>query len=643
MGAGAVLQLLLHGEEDITLHGTDAEAYKPFRQVWKKSTPYAVAHIDTNVNMPTQVTYGQAMRFLVPRKADLLRGLQVRMRVKSTTAASTAYLPGEDLIQTATLICGKQVMEEITGEYIRLYNTLHDDADARAARDRLAAFDSTEIRRYKTLYVDLPFFFAKTPLPLIAAQYQDIEVHLQFRQASEVLALDPTIEPDIQIFGEYVFLDESERLWWTSTPHSVLIEHVHIDEDRVDTEESQLTKTYDTENILFGTPTSVTGAGTESDVVQADFLQLTKYPDYNGTTTVLYNTGQNTVNHTINVAMSIPYDGRASMIWARTSANLGYQIDWVINGNDLEIYIKRNGTTIAYLTSTEVFSIALTTVTGSDTSYDITAQVAPGETWVDVELQHDLEGTTGMVVNYSIEGYVPGGKLAGVSPVSSQTGLFFQVAEGYSSVDTLARESSLGFEGVSNAYDALVTDFDMTIQRVNIEPVSDNYTYRKSKIFARGPLRWLAWTCSPQTTPTRFNTSSDRQSTNMVYDPLSAAQLLFNGKDRTQMELNSYFTVDHPLRHLHKALPTGIHLYSFAERPMTLQSDGHVNVNRLGDLTLYQRFRRYSSSVTDEASTDDLYDDEGLNDSKNFTRIVIYAMCFNVLRVVNGTLSLAYV
>jgi hypothetical protein len=642
MGAGAVLQLLLHGQEDILLHDTSEDAYKPFRQVWKKATPFAIAHIDTNQNMPTSVTYGQTMRFLIPRKADMLKGLQLRIRVKSTTAAATAYLPAEDFIQSATLVAGKQVLEEITGQYIRIHNTLRDDADARTTRERLGQFDSTEQRRFKTLFVDLPFFFTKTPLPLVAAQYQDVEVRIQFRQASEVLAFDPTIEPDIQVVGEYVFLDDAERRWWAENAHNLLIEHVHIDEDRVDTEESQLVKTYDTENILFGVPTSVTGAGTESDVVQVDFLQLTKYPDYTGTTTVLYNTGENTVNHSISAAMAIPYDGRASVIWARTAANQGYQIDWVINGNDLEIYIKRNGSNIAYLTSTEVFSIALTSVTGSDTSYDITPEVTPGETWVDFEIQHDLEGTTGMVVNYTIEGYVAGGKLAGVSAVSSQT-LFFRVAEGYSSVNTLGRESSIGFEGVSNAYDALVTDFDMTIQRVNIEPVSDNYTYRKTKIFARGPLRWLAWTCSPQTEPTRFNTSSDKQSSSLVYDPLSAAQILFNGKERTAMEPNTYFSVDHPQRHVHKSLPAGIHMYSFAQHPLTLQSDGHVNVNRLGDVTLYQRFRRYSSSVTDEASTADLYEDEGLNGSKNFTRITVYSMCFNVLRVVNGTLSIAYV
>jgi hypothetical protein len=643
MGAGALLQILLHGDEDVTLHSTQDDAYKPFRQHLKKATPYAIAHIDTNMNMPTSVTYGQTLRFLIPRKADLLKSLQLRLRVKSTTAAATAYLPGEDLIQSATITAGKQVLEEITGEYIRIYNTIHDDADARAARERVCQFDSTtEVRRFKTLFVDLPFFFASTPLPLIAAQYQDLEVRIHFRQASEVLALDPTVEPDVQVVGEYVYLDDSERRWWTESPHNMLIEHVHIDEDRVDTEESQLVKTYDTENILFGVPTSVTGAGTESDVVQADFLQLTKFPDYTGTTTVLYNTGENTVNHSINAAMSIPYDGRASVIWARTPDNMGYQIDWVINGNDLEIYIKRNGTTIAYLKSAEVFSIALTTVTGSDTSYDMTAEVAPGETWVDFEIQHDLEGTAGMVVNYTIEGYVPGGKLAGVSPVSSQT-LFFGVAEGYSSVNTLARDSSIGFEGVSSAYDALVTDFDMTIQRVNIEPVSDNYTYRKTKVFARGPLRWLAWTCSPQTGVARFNTSTDRQSTKMVYDPLSAAQILFNGKDRTAMELNTYFSVDHPRRHIHKALPCGVHMYSFAENPLRLQSDGHVNVNRLGEVQILQRFRRYSSSVSDEASTADLFEDEGLNGSKNFTRITVYSMCFNVLRVVNGTISIAYV
>ncbi|MGA1563735.1 MAG: major capsid protein [Pontimonas sp.] len=635
------------GDEDVHLHSTDFVSVKPFRQVYKKVTPYSVATVNLDVGTTTPITYGQTLRFTIPRKGDLLVGLTVRMHVKRTSALG--HFPAEELIDRASLVMGKQVIDDITGEWIRIQNAILDTPDQRDARYRMSDFEITDGQgATKTLYVDIPFFFTQPSccLPLVALQYVQPEVVITFKASAD--SLDPAIQPEISVTGEYVYLDDTEREWWAKQSHDLLIPFIQTTEDRVDIDETRLSRLYTEVPVAFGTPASITGAAAsvpESTVVDLSSdpqrVVLVDYPSYAGQSTILYDAGDNATTFSIAASLLIPSDGWSSAVWARRVGDLGYEVRFSINGSDINVDVYRNGSRIVYLRSDEVFSAALTSVTGDDTSYAIVEEIAAGEVWVAIDITHNVEDFSVMLVNYTIEGYTVGGKLAGETAVSTKT-KFFRVSEGYSAVRTIGIATQMGFSAQSAAYQGIVTDIVMTTRQVQIAPVDENLTNRKTKIYNRGPVRYIAWTTTPLDPAASWAAFStgEKGTYSTRYDPLHSAQVLINGKPRTDMEDSTFYTVVHPCRTIQRALPAGVHMYSFCNNPTSMHPDATMNFSRAGDIVLFQRYRKWNGDATTLA---DLLPSESLPIASTYKRIRIYVVGFNVLLVENGTALLRYV
>jgi hypothetical protein len=403
--SGALLQLLLEGEEDVHLHSQDFLALKPFRQVFKKVTPYSIATLDMGVALPSPITYGQTLRFLVPRKGDLLTSLTVRMRVKRTS--ETGHYPAEELIESASLIMGKQVIEELTGEYIRIHNAIMDTPDRRDARYRMSDFEvSDDQGTEKLLYCNIPFYFTHKGccLPLISLQYTQPEIVIKFK--SSVVSFDPTYQPQIQVTGEYVYLDDTEREWWASQEHDMLFPYVQMVEDRVDIEQSRIENKYTPLGIQTGVPSSILGPAEpyEDSIIVTQggqdgftYINLVDPEKYPGNSVILYDTGSNARTFTIKAAMLLPKDGNnngsVSALWARRAGDIGYECEFIIEpSNQMHINVYRNGQVIVSLDENTVFTSAMTTVTGDSSSYDIRSDTfAADNPSIDVTQGSDYE------------------------------------------------------------------------------------------------------------------------------------------------------------------------------------------------------------------------------------------------------------
>ena len=86
-------------------------------------------------------------------------------------------------------------------------------------------------------YVPLKFWFSKNPglaLPIIALQYHEVVLKLKLAKRSDwVKATDPSIGittnlSSIRIFGDYIYLDSSERKQFVQNSHEYLIEQVQL-------------------------------------------------------------------------------------------------------------------------------------------------------------------------------------------------------------------------------------------------------------------------------------------------------------------------------------------------------------------------------------------------------------------------------
>ena len=107
-------------------------------------------------------------------------------------------------------------------------------------------------------------------------------------------------------------------------------------------------------------------------------------------------------------------------------------------------------------------------------------------------------------------------------------------------------------------------------------------------------------------------------------NPVEVAKLQLNGQDRFTEREGSYFDTVQPYQHHSRTPSRGINCYSFALRPEEHQPSGTCNFSRIDKATL-----QLTVSVATVAGA-------------NTAQVRVYALNYNVLRVMSGMGGLAY-
>jgi len=118
--------------------------------------------------------------------------------------------------------------------------------------------------------------------------------------------------------------------------------------------------------------------------------------------------------------------------------------------------------------------------------------------------------------------------------------------------------------------------------------------------------------------------------TNNPSNPVKLAKLILNGNDRFYERPGRYFNLVQPYQH-HENIPTnaGINVYSFALKPEEHQPSGTLNMSRIDTAVLNLSFEEKTGSTgTDYNPTDGI--------------LYVYAVNYNVLRILSGMGGLAY-
>jgi hypothetical protein len=109
-------------------------------------------------------------------------------------------------------------------------------------------------------------------------------------------------------------------------------------------------------------------------------------------------------------------------------------------------------------------------------------------------------------------------------------------------------------------------------------------------------------------------------------NPIKTAKLVLNGNDRFSERNGSYFNLVQPYQH-HENIPSnaGINVYSFSLKPEDHQPSGSLNMSRIDTSVL---------NLTMNTLTND--------DTFSKTSLYVYAVNYNVLRILSGMGGLAY-
>ena len=107
-------------------------------------------------------------------------------------------------------------------------------------------------------------------------------------------------------------------------------------------------------------------------------------------------------------------------------------------------------------------------------------------------------------------------------------------------------------------------------------------------------------------------------------NPVVTAKLQLNGQDRFSEREGSYFDMVQPFQHHTRAPDAGINVYSFALRPEEHQPSGSCNFSRIDNAVL--QLVLSSGTVSGSATA----------------KVRVYAVNYNVLRVMSGMAGVAY-
>jgi len=159
-----------------------------------------------------------------------------------------------------------------------------------------------------------------------------------------------------------------------------------------------------------------------------------------------------------------------------------------------------------------------------------------------------------------------------------------------------------GDESISNTSNKIKLNFNHPVKElIWVIQLDANITVSNGN-------RYADYTNAGATGPNDYNGADD----------LVDAKLQLNGHDRFETRKAAYFNLVQPYQHHTRIPATGIYVYSFALRPEEHQPSGSANMSRIDNATLQ------------------------LTTSAGPSKVRIYAINYNVLRIMSGMGGLAY-
>ena len=264
---GGLMQLVAYGAQDVYLTGNPQITF--FKVVYRRHTNFSMEAIEQTFNGTAD--FGKKVTCTVSRNGDLIHRIYLQVtlpRVESTVSSAFfrwVNFIGHFLIKSVEVQIGGQRIDKQYGDWLTIWNELSIPPGLKAGYDNMVgntvALTGTGLNRTEatTLYVPLQFWFCRNPglaLPLIALQYHEVKIELEFRPKAECYVstagslnscgvsvngnLDAFCVPSLEyasLFIDYIYLDTDERRRFAQTSHEYLIEQLQFtgDESTVNT------------------------------------------------------------------------------------------------------------------------------------------------------------------------------------------------------------------------------------------------------------------------------------------------------------------------------------------------------------------------------------------------------------------------
>lgn len=236
--SGGLMQLVAYGAQDVYLTGSPKITF--FKVVYRRHTNFAMESIEQTFT--GSVGFNSKVQCQITRSGDLMHKVYLQLTLPAVTATTGSFRWIDDIgnfiIDNVKFEVGGQEIDKHYGDWLFVWNQLSQEAGKKAGyKDMIGQTvlltDLAATQAETILYIPLEFYFCRNvglALPLIALQYHDVRINIEFRAAAECYVSTGTVTvptlSNASLWVDYIYLDTLERRRFAQNAHEYLIEQV---------------------------------------------------------------------------------------------------------------------------------------------------------------------------------------------------------------------------------------------------------------------------------------------------------------------------------------------------------------------------------------------------------------------------------
>ena len=239
---GGLMQLVAYGAQDIYLSGNPQITF--FKVVYRRHTNFSMESIEQTFN--GSADFGRKVTCTISRNGDLIH----RIYLQAELPSAGVEWAGHKLIKSVEIEIGGQRIDKHYGDWLHIWNELSQTAGHELGYKAMVKGSPSDDNNYDAsganedmsniVFVPLQFWFCRNPglaLPLIALQYHEVKINLEFGAAADVLDSTFTTSgtedhlKNASLFVDYIYLDTDERRRFAQVSHEYLIEQLQFTGD----------------------------------------------------------------------------------------------------------------------------------------------------------------------------------------------------------------------------------------------------------------------------------------------------------------------------------------------------------------------------------------------------------------------------
>lgn len=610
------MQLVAYGAQDVYLTGNPQITF--WKVVYRRHTNFAMEAVQQTLN--GNPNFGRQSSVTILRNGDLagrtcLRvelaavNLSNKSTVNCTDVNKVAYVRrlGHALIKEIDVEIGGSRMDRHYGVWMDIWweltHTFDKERGYRAmigdveeltrlrssdADDDTVAGSVAELPAY-TLYIPLQFWFNRNPglaLPLIALQYHEVRLNMTFERIENLVVWAGASQPDFSQFQmadasilvDYIYLDSEERRRFAQVGHEYLIEQ-----------------------LQFTGTESVTGSNTKLKLgfnhPCKELIWALRNGAYNGSTQKT--NGNRFLAYTHDDAKWESESGSALQDAADNLARGMVYINQAEPEGAKPVHVPAEGTSQSTLvTFSSGVTVCVNVVVSECVSYGSSGC------------------TSGSVsVFYLAETVLKNAQLSAGKNTSNVKSL------GANKIHEITVSIDLGADCSVDCWGARADEHTLTLGDISV-PVSAYEEDYRSTTTTSGVNPYDVAVVQLNNYGLRLDGRGN---------PVQLANIQLNGHDRYDPLDGNYHNYVQPDAHHTRTPADGINVYSFALHPEQHQPSGSANLSRIDNTQLNILFGD-SIRSTQEIPLD-IY---------TGSLLYVYAVNYNVLRIMSGMGGLAY-